>query len=79
MKTLGIVAFILLISTAVAVGSPLPKPHQIGTGIGGIENDYPGNLNDEKDKKVIDWIFNSTLTQYTRRVWSSHGSYFGAT
>ena len=59
MKTLGIVAFILLISTAVAVNAP-PWPHQIGTGIGGIENGYPGNVNDEKGKKVIDWIFNST-------------------
>ena len=55
MKTLGIVAFILLISSAVLVVS-LPRPNQIGTGIGGIGNDYPGNVNDEKDEKVIDWI-----------------------
>ena len=60
MKTLGLVAFILLISTALAL-APLPRPNQIGTGIGGIGNDYAGNVNDEKDKKVIDWIFNSTL------------------
>ena len=60
MKTLGIVAFILLISTAVVVVS-LPKPNQIGTGIGGIGNGFPDIVNDEKDEKVIDWIFNSTL------------------
>ena len=74
MKTLGIVAFILLISTALAVVAP-QRPYGIGTGIGGIGNGYPGNVNDEKGEKVIDWIFNSTLKkmmniyiQYTRRV-----------